>query len=101
METVGSAETLVTTYRITRHHITKDSNLHIWPPSDLLIYGPLDEGISNTEWKINWTGRGGERQWPNLRYCPGVCLIEENRSRPAESRPEPRPFHLLKFNLLL
>jgi hypothetical protein len=73
-ETAGCAETQVTTYKITRHHITKDSNLHIWPSCDLLIYGSFDEGASTTEWKIDWIGRGGERPWPNLRYCPGVCM---------------------------
>jgi hypothetical protein len=72
-ETAGFAERLVTTYKITRHHITKDSNLQIWPSCTLLIYGQFDEGVSSTEWEISWIGRGGERPWPNLRYCPGIC----------------------------
>jgi hypothetical protein len=68
-ETASSAETSVTTYQITRHDIRKDSNLHIWPSSDLLIYDTLDEGVSSTEWKIKWTGRGVERQRDVLSWC--------------------------------
>jgi hypothetical protein len=32
--------------------------------------------IVSNEGVMNWKGRGRKRSWPNLRYCPGICLEE-------------------------